>query len=223
MTRATLKSYLKTEAIAAKIAPGDVNARVNAAINIGLASFWGAWNWYFKRKQVTFSVTETATTYDAPSDFGGLVKITEQSASHGGDLSYVEQEEFNRLVPKPSAEASGTPELVTCFMTAGEWKLQFYPRPSGAMDFDLVYEIDTAQAVETVPRGFEDGLVLSCAKYIPRLASGEGLSMERRWQIVFRQLQLQNNVHKKPLNSLARPVGVVRRLPAFADPNQGIL
>lgn len=223
MTRATLLRYLKTEALAAQIAPADINDRVNAAIEIGIPAFWGAWNWYFKRKQVTFSVTATATSYDAPDDFGGLVKIVEQDSTSGGDLAFFAQEEFNRLFPKPAGDASGRPVAVTCFMDAGDWKLQFYPRPNVAMDFDLVYEIDTAHSVEEIPKGFEDGVVIWCAKYIPRMASSAGLAMEQRAQIVLRQLQLQNNVHKKPFNSLAAQSPTGTRLPVWADPNASIL
>ena len=223
MTRKQLKTYLISEATVAGIAAGDISERVDQAINMGLRAFWGVWSWYWKMKEVTFSITATATTYDPPSGFGGLIKIVEQGTSSGGDLSFMAKEEFDRMFPKPAADASGTPVVVTCFQSDGKWKLQFYPRPSGAMDFNLVFEKGSGFAVEEVPDGFADGLVIFCSKFIYKAGSKERRSIHNESMEIVRQLQLQNTAHKKPMNSLVSQGPTDTRLPVWADQNASIL
>lgn len=223
MTQKQLKSYLKSEAIAAGIAPSDIDSRVNDAITFGLEEFWGAWTWYFKMKETTFTVTTTKTSYKPPKDFGGLIKIVDQGQSHGGDLEFFAKEDFDRRFPKPASDSAGIPVAVTCFQTGGKWKLQFYPRPTVTRSFNLVYEIDTAYAIETIPKNFTSGLLIAAGKWIPRLASDKGLVMERRADIIYRRLILQNTAHKKPFNALSTQGPIGRRLHASVDPNAGIL
>lgn len=218
MTREQLKSYLKTEAIASNFDANSIEDRVDQAVNFGLEEFWGAWNWYFKMKEVTFSVTTVETSYEAPKDFGGLIKIVDQGTSQGGDMDYLSKEEFDRRYPKPAAQSSGIPFAVTCFKDDGVWKLQFYPRPT-SRDFNLVYEIDTAFAIETIPNNFTSGLLISCAKWIPMLSSQSGLVLEQRTEIIYRRLKLQNTTHKKPFNALALQGVTMTRLPVWADTN----
>lgn len=216
MTNADLTSYLRTEAVAAGIAGTDIEKRVSGAIKFGSASFWGARNWYFKMREDTFSITSTQTTYNAPKDFGGLIDITHQDSSFGGSITYISKEEFDRRYPKPSQSGPGRPVWVTCYQSEGEWKLQFFPRPT-VMDMNLVYEISKLFAVETVPDNFADGLLIACAKYIPRLDSRAGLVLEERKRLIYKELMLQNNVSKRPFNSLARLGPEEVRLPRFAD------
>lgn len=220
MTREQLKTYLRTEATSAGIATGDISERVDQAINNGLRSFWGSWNWYFKMREVTFATTTVAVNYDAPSDFGGLIKIVQQADFFGADLEFNSKEEFDAMYPKPGSFSPGRPVSVTTYQTKGKWKLQFYPQPTAPMDFNLLYEIALPFAIEEIPEGFTDGLTISCAKYIYPLGSTQGFALEQRWEIVKRSLQLQNNVHKKPFNSLAIQGPRHRRLPRFADEHQ---
>jgi hypothetical protein len=222
MTTQTLKDYLKTEAKNSGVAPVDIDSRVNSCVNMGLDSFWGAWDWYFKKKKATFSVTTTATTYDAPNDFGGMIKITSQLNSTGDDIRYMNHEDFNAHFPKPSGDSSGTPQVVTCFMDDGKWKLQFYPRPSASQDFDLVYEMEAPSAVEVVPSGFVDGVVLYCAKYLYPLGSPQGFTLEKRAAIVLDQLKIQNKVNKAPITNLGGKDEIIGRMPVWADYNQSI-
>lgn len=222
MTTATLKDYLKTEAIAANISPSDVSTRVNLSVNFGLAAFWGAWDWYFKKKQITFSVDATQTAYDAPKDFGGFIKITSQLNTTGDDIRYMNHNDFNAHFPKPSGDSSRRPEVVTTFMDDGKWKLQFWPRPSTPQDFELIYEMKSPPAVENVPTGFEDGIVLYCAKYIYRLGSKEGLILQERTRDVLDLLKIQNKVNKAPLSNIAGQEHIIGRAPWWADENQSI-
>lgn len=216
MTRAELVDYLRTEAVAAGFAGTDTEARVNGAIKFGVASFWGARNWYFKMKEDTFSITATQTTYNAPKDFGGLIDITHQDSSFGGPIEYLSKEEFDRRFPKPSQSGPGRPVWVTCYQSEGNWKLQFFPRPN-VMDMNLVYEISQAFAIETVPDNFAAGLLIACATYIPKLDSRAGLVLEERKRLIYRELMLQNGVSKKPFNSLARKGPGEVRIPRAAD------
>lgn len=217
MTRGQIEKYLRTEAVLAGIASNDIADRVDSAIDMGLRSFWGSWNWYFKMREVTFTTTTVATNYDPPKDYGGLIKIVQQADFFGDDLEFLAKEEFDRRFPKPGSISPGRPVAVTTYQTNGKWKLQFYPQPTVQTDFNLVYEIGLAFAVEQIPEGFADGLNISCAKYIYPLGSREGLALEGRWQIIKRELQLQNTVHKKPFNNLAIQGPRERRLPRFAD------
>lgn len=222
MTRATLKEYLRTEAVLSGVDPADVEDRVNTAIDIGLEDFWGSWDWYFKTKEATFTVTTTADNYALPDDFGGLIQMVEQASSNGGELVYKDKEEFDRLVPLPSSESSDTPTIFTVYQDDDSWRVAFFPRPNTTMNFNLYYVMDNPASVDTIPKQFTGGLVITCAKYIPRLDSPKGLLLEQREELIHNKLKRMNKRNRKPISTLVNQNATVRRLPEWADRSANI-
>lgn len=222
MTDATLKRFLMTEATLVGIASGDRSDRVNRAIELGSDEFWGSWDWFFTNKEITFSVSDTATSYDLPDDFGGLIKIVEQANSSGGDLTYKHKDDFDGMIPLPSGEATGTPILVTTYMDDGKYKIAFHPRPNGAMDFNLFYKIRRPLSVAAIPNAFTSGVMVACAKYIPRMDSPNGMILERRYEATLRRLKVMNKVNHAPLKLGGQTV-TVGGLPTWADSNADIV
>ena len=169
----TLKKYFATEAKLAGLESAQLDERIDAAIEIGLADFWGYWDWKFKLRLDTFTVSTTADSYNLPLQFGGLKSIRETTSTNGQKLWFLEKEEFDRLVPKPSAWTSGTPQYYTLTFDINSPgpKISFYPRPSGSMTFQLLMYQNTPGSVQDIPPEFAGGLVSVIAKYVYPIGS----------------------------------------------------
>lgn len=136
-----------------KIEPSDRDGYIGSAIKLAMVTLWSAWDWSFKFKDTTLSITTSVESYDLPDDFAGIRTIRERTTTSGARLFYLPKEEFDRLIPNQTVIAEGTPQYFTIFRDNENdiWKISFFPRPGSAMTLYIDYATVSLSNIDTLP------------------------------------------------------------------------
>ena len=166
MTEKKILSHFINMLSVGDLAIDDVSAHVKRAITMGIEDLWSSWDWTFKSKEITLSITSQADTHDLPSDFESFKSFREQASLEGRGLAYKIKEQFDREVPKPSAFTGGEPQMFTVFYdnTTRLWKISLFPSPSSLTLYGTIL-ITPPNDVGSLPKRATAALIPTIAKY----------------------------------------------------------
>ena len=168
MTLDEIKDHLEAIAKADALPIEDLGEHAKRSALLGLQEVWGAHDWNFRCVDVNFTLTSSADSYDLPDNFDQMRSIREQGSSTGQALAYYIKDDFDALLPKPSAMSTGTPVAYTVFQDGDDstWKVSFLPKPSGAMTLPMTYLAKAPSDTSNMPTKFHGGVMAFGAKHL---------------------------------------------------------
>ena len=198
MTYDQLQQYLADIMEADKLDKATDVDFIKRAISLGMKTFWGRTNWYFKNVEYTLTIPadNDAETFDLPDIFESLRVMKEETSTAGGKVIFRTKEQFEREMPKLSNHSQGTPRIGTIYKEYNndKWKIKFWPQPSGGEEIKISMYITTPTNLAQIPDRFWDILVADCVKHCYPYAHTGRSQAEQIAEYHYRRLLSANKV-----------------------------
>lgn len=212
MTKGNLKKDLLYLARQTDMAEDDLDAHVEFCIERGLNSFWNAHGWTWSTRPYSLSISSEAAAYELPEDFRGIRAVREKDSSYGGAIIYVPKERFDREYPYPTASTSGRPRVCTVYYDREEALnyIQFFPVPESG-DTIYIEMYTTVGNVDSVPHGFESGLMADVERFLYKLGTPARFSAQQSFDTELRRMiRLDGPFKGKLIEIITGSVGPTR-------------
>ena len=213
MTEEKLDTYLKYLASQGALDQTGLSEHIAFCKSRGLNDFWCAapWSWTTRPVEMTIGATSgvgtlTGEGYELPDDFRGIRSVRHRETIYGGAIEYYPPEQFNRQWPNPAGYTASSPILCTSFYDREEglWYLAFNrPPESGTVIYIDMYT--TVGKVDTVPDGFESGLMASIERYLYKPGSNERFSAQAFFEREVVRLQAIDSPFLGHLTQILQP------------------
>lgn len=165
MTESDMSKHVSVMLTADKIVPTDMSEHADRAVALGMAEFWGAHNWTFRRSEDELSIDSSAEVYDLPDDFDSIVDIREKDSNRGFKMQRYTKERFDQMIPKLSAHNPGNPQIFAIFRDADlKMKITFFPQPSASTTFYVGYHLKIPSALSSIPDKMHGGVLAFALK-----------------------------------------------------------
>lgn len=155
----------------------DLNDHLEFCIARGLNTFWCAASWSWSTRPVELTITATETTagrYLLSDDFRGIRTVRHKLETYGGPITFYPKEQFDQEFPYPGGYDANTPIICTAYHDRSEGaNYMMFNRPPVTGTVIYIDMYTTVGSVETVPDGYESGLMASIERFLYKLGSIE--------------------------------------------------
>lgn len=201
MTDESVRTILSRQAKLEGQTPEEMTAQVTAAMQLGLARFWNARPWSFRRYEYTLTTTTSAGDYAMPNDTGAIGEVRDVTVSTGYSITVLPKDEFDRRFPKPEYYPVEVPAYAALWIDDAavdpdKKKIRFFPRPSGTRSFKIDIFRDTPASWVPVPDKFSDVALLIASKFFLKSGSLEAASAEQEIQLELNRLDTDDSLYR---------------------------
>lgn len=168
MTEEDFLAYMAFQVKLAKIEGADLDKALPPIIQIGLAEFWGAKPWQFRRRPYDLAITASADSYELSKEFDAFEDVHEEDSTLGLQLVYKPYMKFRSMFPRTDVVPTGYPKFFTFFQNRDEdfWRVTFMPRPDAGMTVKLQMLTKPSGSIEDVPDKLLGGLTACCMQHL---------------------------------------------------------
>lgn len=197
MTDAQLKSYLNIQMELLELSPGDKEKYIDFCITSGKNDLWNCYGWSFRTRQYDIT-TDGSQEFTMPEDFEGIASMVEKGSQEGNDIDIYSKEEFDSIVPKPSAHATSYPSAAyfRYDRNVQRWLVGFFPTPTSGITISCQIATREPGSVSSFPQKSEAALIASCLRFLHKSGSGARNSANYEYKEEVRKLQVSDQAFK---------------------------
>ena len=173
MDKSGLTEYLQSLGPPTGIQEPLWQKRVDHAVEVGFAMFWGHYKWSFRRKKDTITTVANETYQELPKDFGLALSVTVQSSLASTKITILGEEQFDEEFPYPADHSTGKPSHAKIVRGDGNLARIYWNRkPDAAYTIPFPYLKEAGEGeIGNLPSWALPAMV-QCCMYYAGVATG---------------------------------------------------